>query len=93
MPPAKRRHGGELVAQSTNLYEILQVPKSASQREIVQRSLVDLHSLELHPDKQGGDKDMFLEGSTSLRNPGKPNNQRPISHDIGLWLLGLPGPP
>jgi len=57
MPPAKRRHGGELVAQSTNLYEILQVPKSASQREIVQA--YHQRALKLHPDKQGGDKDMF----------------------------------
>ncbi len=57
--PAKRRHGGDVVAQSTNcnLYEILQVPKDASQREIVQA--YHQRALKLHPDKQGGDKDMF----------------------------------
>ena len=57
--PAKRRHGGEVIAQSTNcnLYEILQVPKDASQRDIVQS--YHQRALKLHPDKQGGDKDMF----------------------------------
>ena len=57
--PAKRRHGGEVVAQSTNcnLYEILQVPKNATQRDIVQS--YHQRALKLHPDKQGGDKDMF----------------------------------
>ena len=57
MPPAKRTHGGELVEQNTNLYETLQIPKNASQREIVQA--YHQRALKLHPDKQGGDKDMF----------------------------------
>ena len=70
MPPAKRRHGGELVAQSTNLYEILQVPKSASAREIVQA--YHQRALKLHLDKQGGDKDMFQKVAQAyeiLANP------------------------
>ena len=70
MPPAKRRHGGELVAQSTNLYEILQVPKTASHREIVQA--YHQRALKLHPDKQGGDKDMFQKVAQAyeiLANP------------------------
>ena len=70
MPPAKRRHGGELSAQKTNLYEILQVPKTASQREIVQA--YHQRALKLHPDKQGGDKDMFQKVAQAyeiLANP------------------------
>ena len=70
MPPAKRRHGGELVSRSNNLYEILQVPKTASQREIVQA--YHQRALKLHPDKQGGDKDMFqkvAEAYEILANP------------------------
>jgi len=70
MPPAKRTHGGELVSHNTNLYEILQVPKTASHREIVQA--YHQRALKLHPDKQGGDKDMFQKVAQAyeiLANP------------------------